>query len=270
MKRGGTISQILFFLFFLTAIQAGAQPAARAGTPAGKKRTHTWFTLDRADRPLGVGVFGGYANNSLYQGGAEYVRPGIIQRNGNGWMAGLALRWQIFNWLVLQADPVFITRVYANEQALYINEELSPHKNTTINSFIDLPLLVSFQVPLANHLRLTAGAGYYAGLWLASHEQGTNLMPPESPDGGEIASQDYNVERVLDPRRDNRFDHGAVMSVGIQYDFARFKPCHLSVFVEGRYWHGLSDLQKPYQRNLPPLMQSTLTVHAGILIQPEF
>ncbi|MDR2517195.1 MAG: PorT family protein [Spirochaetaceae bacterium] len=266
MKRERVLSQIMFFLFFLTAIPAAAQ----TGGVRGKKREHTWFTMSRVERPLGVGVYGGYANNSLYQGGAEYARPGIIQRNGNGWTAGLALRWQIFNWLALQADPAYITRSYSNFQAMYINDTLSPHTNTTTNSFIDVPLMLSFHAPLAENLRFTAGAGYYAGFWLASHEQGISLMPPGSPDSGEISSQSYNVERVLDPKRDNRFDHGAIASVGIQYDFTQFKPCHVSIFVEGRYWYGLSDLQKPYQRNLSPLMQSTLTVHAGILIQPEF
>jgi hypothetical protein len=50
------------------------------------------------------------------------------------------------------------------------------------------------------------------------------------------------------------------LGLGVQYNF---KP--VSVFIEGRYNYGLTDLHKQMQTNQIPYINDTWTVNAGVL-----
>lgn len=248
-------------VFFLAA--AGAQAQAEEDVQAaGNARTdggNTWFNLKAARNPWNIGLYGGYANNDLYQGGAEHSRPGKVWENGHGWTFGILARFQIFNWLALQTEAVFITKNYG----YYYRPFGYKMYNDTANSFVEFPLMLNLSIRPAGRgllagLRLYANAGGFLGVWAASHEKGRGLSVM-SDNPAYLYDKDYE----FDDRRDNRFEYGLAAGLGVQYEISR-----TSVFVECRYNHGLSDLQKTYQYKLAPQMNSTWTVQAGFLVNP--
>jgi hypothetical protein len=230
-----------------------------APTEADSGGNH-WFNLKPVEHPWYFGVYGGYAYNTLYQGGAENSRPGKTWESGHGLTIGLPVRFQIFNWLAVQVEPTFISKNYGYSLLL----QGTDYYNQTINSFVDLPVLVNLSVPLAgiNGLRLLVNGGFFLGVWVASHQEGrTHPLNQTNADPSGLFYE-YDEDYQFDDRQDNRFDGGITAGVGIQYERGGF-----SVFTEGRYHYSLSDLQKPYQtQDVSPLMNDTWTLQIGVLI----
>jgi hypothetical protein len=255
MKR---LYWLFVMFFFLAAVGAVAQEDAQA---EGNDRTegggNTWFNLRPAGNPWYVGLYGGYANNNLYQGGAEHSRPGKVWENGHGWTFGILARFQIFNWLAAQTETVFITKNYG----YYYHASGNKLYNDTTNNFVEFPLLLSLSIRpegggWATGLRLYANAGGFLGVWAASRETGQNLSA-----SSENPTYQYDKDYEFDDRRDNRFEYGLAAGAGVQYEIN-----WASVFIEFRYNHGLSDLQQAYQYKLVPQMNSTWTVQMGFLV----
>lgn len=245
------VNSCCFFVFCIALILKAAPMGAQT-----EGSRNPWFNLKLVEQPWYIGIYGGYANNTIYQGGAENSRPGKIWKNGHGFVAAIPARFQIFNWLALQMETVFITKNY---QYYYHSLGNKPY-NETINFFVDFPVLINLSVrPMGmTGLRLFVNGGAFLGLWAASYERGAN----------HTAASDKPIYRYagwyqFDKRRDNRFEYGLAAGIGVQYDIRRF-----GIFAEWRYYHGLSDLQKAYQYNLPPQMNSTWSVQCGILINP--
>jgi hypothetical protein len=221
-----------------------------------------WFSLKLVEHPWYFGVYGGYANNTLYQGGAENSRSGKTYESGPGWTIGIPLRFQIFNWLAVQVEPVFITKNYGYSSPLFGGN----YFNQTTNSFVDFPVLVNLSIPLAgiSGLRLFVNGGGFLGYWAASHEYGRSSPMEQTAEDPLGIYYEYDADYTFDERRDSRFDGGLVAGAGVQYEFRWF-----GVFAEWRYNYSLSDLQKPYQKqDFPPLMNDTWTVQLGIMINP--
>jgi hypothetical protein len=106
---------------------------------------NAWFNLTMPEHPWYFGIAGGYTKNTLYQGGAENYRPKETWEGADGWTLSLAARYQIFNWLAVQAEPTYITKNYRwRGQDIQIDTNVYDHEfNWTTNGFIDLPLLVN-------------------------------------------------------------------------------------------------------------------------------
>jgi hypothetical protein len=244
-----------FMLCACTLLWAPAYADAQTENGSGGNQ---WFSLKPVEHPWYFGVYGGYANNTLYQGGAENSRPGKTYESGYGWTIGVPVRFQIFDWLAVQAEPVFITKNYGYYSPVFGTD----YFNQTTNSFVDFPVLVNLSVPLPgiNGLRLFVNGGFFLGVWVTSHENGRTLSLSD-PRG---AYYEYDEDYEFDERRDSRFDGGLTAGAGVQYEFRWF-----GVFAEWRYNYSLSDLQKPYQKqDFSPLMNDTWTVQLGIMINP--
>jgi hypothetical protein len=246
MKRLRCLLVFGGILFVAASATAGGQTEG-GGNP--------WFNLNLVEHPWYLGVYGGYANNTLYQGGAEHIRAGKVWESGHGWTVGIPARYQIFNWLAVQAEAVFITKNYG----YYSHAPFNKPYNETTNSFVEFPLLASLSVNPAGitGLRLYINGGGFLGVWAASHEKGEIL------DSTDIVIYKYDEDYEFEDRRDNRFEAGLAGGAGIQYDIR-----WLSVFAEWRYNYGLTDLQKQYQYDLPPQINDTWTVQLGILVNP--
>jgi hypothetical protein len=245
---------------FFTAAGTNARTEVVARTEARTRGGgNTWFNLARVEHPWQLGLYAGYTNNTLYQGGAEHSRPGKIWESRSGWTGGIPVRFQIFNWLAVQAETVFITKNYSYYYHSYANR---PYNETT-NSFVEFPLLVNLSMRPAGEggaarVRLYINVGGFLGVWAASRETGSSLSIAST-----TTAHKYNEYYEFDDRRDNRFEYGLAAGLGVQYEIGI-----PSVFVEWRYNYGLSDLQKPYQYNLPPQMNNTWTIQLGIFFNP--
>jgi hypothetical protein len=238
-------------LFVAAAADAQTEGGSRTETSG-----NSWFNLKPVENPWNIGIYGGYANNTLYQGGAENSRPGKTWESGHGWTIGIPVRFQIFNWLAVQAEAVFITKNYSYHHRY----RSSGAYNYTANSFVELPLLASLwvRIPKIPELRLYINGGNFIGVWVDSHEKGRNL------DVISASTYGYSEKYEFDGRRDNRFEYGLAGGAGIQYETRL-----ADVFLEWRYNYGLSDLQKPYQRDLPPQINDTWTLQLGLFVNPR-
>ena len=78
---------------------------------------------------------------------------------------------------------------------------------------------------------------------------------------GDISSTKFEDETwEFDSKRDNRFDAGLIAGAGITLELYR----GLSLFAEGRYYYGLTDMQKQYMTFMVPHYNSTLAIQGGI------
>jgi hypothetical protein len=71
----------------------------------------------------------------------------------------------------------------------------------------------------------------------------------------------YDEKYAFDSRRDNRFEGGALVGVGLEY---RFTPVW-AVVAECRYHHSLSDMQKDYMKDRVPRYLNTFLFQVGVL-----
>jgi hypothetical protein len=256
----------LCFLGTLLALMANL-PAYAQEQGGEKSRLASWFTVRTVEHPWYFGAYGGWTSNTLYQGGAENYRPTQAWDSGEGWTAGLIARYQIFNWLGVQAEPSYITKNYTTR---WTGDYEHLGKNTTTNGFVEFPFMANLSIGLIGNdnarLRLFVNAGFFMGAWVYSREQG---MAPILQDtnplyGTSTDTSAYDTPYTFDERRDNRFDAGFLAGFGAQFDFKAF-----SVFAECRFNYAFTDLQKQYQKyDFAPQMNDTWSVQAGILINP--
>jgi hypothetical protein len=201
-----------------------------------------------------IGLSGGYTNNSLYTSTAG--RPLTGYERGHGFEFAIPARYQISPWFAVQAELQYIQRNYTWRRTGQFDRVYS----TVKNSFLDLPLLANFSLG-GKRLRVFANAGVYAGLWINSRRKGVQIENTQDPfNSGVVFYHEYDERVEFDSRRDSRFEAGLLAGLGLQY---ALKPCTL--FLEGRYYYGLTDLQQDYGYNMVPRMNDTLAVTMGIL-----
>jgi hypothetical protein len=247
-----TIKKLCGAVFLFFAFIAGA------GTVFAQETERTdWLSRWRPENRWYMGIYAGYARNTLYMGGAETLEYLKTYEPGNGWTIGLPARYRIFTWLAVQAEPTFITRNYTVRQNGALGEKLNIYDDHT-NSFVDFPLMVHFELPvMESAFSLFANTGAYLGVWAASRRQGREVILPGKL---EYAAADYDEYYEFDGRYDNRFNAGLLLGLGVQYNF---KP--VSVFLEWRYNYGLTDLHKQIQLNQIPYMNDTWTINTGVM-----
>jgi hypothetical protein len=215
-----------------------------------------WFSAQRPDKRWYIGVYGGYAHNTIYMGGGDKLEYFKEYQPGHGWTIGVPVRYHFFNWLAVQGEPAFITKNYRTQRT----GEYAALYDEYTNSFIDFPLFLHFKFPVLNTgLTFFVNGGGFLGFWAASHWQGNGIA---LIGGGAIAY--YEADHAFDSQYDNRFDGGLLLGLGVQYDL---KP--VSFFVEWRYNYSVTDLHQEVQRNQTPYMNDTWTIHAGVLFNAE-
>jgi hypothetical protein len=238
-----------------------------AGEAKGADEAGAWWTLDAVEHPWHFGVQAGYVYNTLYQGGAEGHYTTGSWHGGHGWHAALLVRYQIFNWRAVQAEPAYIQKNYRLKwSGAY--ERFNWYNDTT-NGFIDFSLLAHLSTALdaRRRVRLFATGGGFAGVWAHGGDAGLGLAAQSGhPFYGWTTSSvhRYDVDYAFDDERDNRFDGGLLCGLGVQLDREAF-----SVFLECRLHYGFTDLQKTYQaRAFAPKMNDALSILVGVLIRP--
>ncbi|GMO18524.1 MAG: PorT family protein [Spirochaetaceae bacterium] len=206
----------------------------------------------QSDDPLWYfGAWGGYAHNSIYQGGV--TAPATENEDGHGIAAGLSVRFMPLKWIGARFDPMYVQKNYGSRRIVPNYPEFS---DTTTNHFLDGVFLAHFNLPIfETGFSVFANTGAYIGLWLASYEKGSE----ESPSGIGIY---YYDEKYEFQDKDDRFDYGLAFGAGIQYNWSV-----ISLFVEWRMLYALSDLRKKSETDFYlPLKNDTWTLHIGFLI----
>ncbi|MFR9602776.1 MAG: porin family protein [Rikenellaceae bacterium] len=204
---------------------------------------------------IAVGVSGGYTYNTLDAEVGYYYTMDYKSRGG--YSVSLPVEYsfagQGVEWLALRVEPSLITKNYTYERlyGTYIVDQ----QNYT-NAFVDLPIMAKFAIQSG---RFTGylNAGGYIGYWASSSSFGY-YSTFEYQDFTHI----YFDERIeFDSRKDNRFEAGLVLGLGVEYEITQRVGC----FVEAKYMHSLTDMQKDYMINQYPRYNSTILAQVGVM-----
>jgi hypothetical protein len=196
----------------------------------------------------------GYANNQLYTSTAG--RTYTEYENGHGFDIAIPARYQFNPWFGAQAELAYIRKNYT----LRRTGSFAEMYNEVSNGFIELPLMAHFSLGWEN-IRFFANTGAYFGFWTDSYRKGVTAEKTNDPwQPGTTYYYEYEEDAEFDDRRDARFDAGLLLGLGIQY---AFKVC--TIFLEGRYYYGVTDLQQNYQYDMVPRMNNTFSIRAGVL-----
>lgn len=213
------------------------------------------FHISTVSAQWKVGVQAGYTHNSLSTtSGYAYDRNyGAL----GGFTVGIPVQYEFVDWFALQADLSYTQKNYSlSRSGAY--EAL--HSDTK-NGFMQLPVYARFSFG-GEKLRGFVNAGAYVGYWVSSKTKGAQGQYfYEIIDGQDKAPYPFDEKVPFDSRRDNRFDGGLMTGIGLQYQLT---PC-IQLLLEGRYYRGLSDLQKDYMLNRIHRYNDTFTVQFGCM-----
>jgi hypothetical protein len=111
-----------------------------------------------------------------------------------------------------------------------------------------------------SRLRGFLNAGAFLGVWVDSHRHGKALEGLSDIWTGITNLYEFDEDVEFESIRDNLFDAGLLIGLGIQYEW---EP--VTFFIEGRFNYGLTDLQKKYMYELLPRINDTFVITAGVL-----
>ncbi len=202
-----------------------------------------------------VGVQTGYTHNSLStESGYAYDRHYDAL---GGFTVGVPVQYEFANWFALQADLSYTQKNYA----LYRSGTYADVRSETRNGFMQLPVYTHFSFG-EEKLRGFINAGAYMGYWIASRTEGAQFQYfYQIIDSNAQAPFHFDEKVPFDNRRDNRFDGGLMTGLGIQYQLTPY----IQLVVEGRYYRGLSDLQKDYMLKQMHRYNDTFTLQIGCM-----
>ena len=183
-----------------------------------------------------------------------------------GFSASVPVRYEFKDWLAVQTELAYVQKNYGLWRSGYhegIGEDLTNH-------YLSVPILAHFSFG-SEKLRGYLDGGFYIGGWLASRREGGQLGTFPVTEDGNAAPDDwdspiypiisYDEKYEFDSRRDNRFEGGALIGVGIEYQLNE----RLALQGGCRYYHSLSDVQKDYMIGRVPRYLGTFDFHVGLL-----
>jgi hypothetical protein len=199
-----------------------------------------------------AGLYSGYTYNSIFSsvGYRSFTEYG----NGHGYVVGIPAGYSITDWFTVYIEPSIIAKSYMLLRTGYVAGTEQNWRNT----YFQMPLVAQFSFGGKN-IRGFVSLGGYAGGWTNSHTWGwyresTSFV---SEYGKEYFY--YFRENVkFDKERDNRFDGGLLIGLGLKYDFTGW-----GIFAEARYYCSLSDMQKNYMYEQVPRYNDTYVFTIG-------
>ena len=208
-------------------------------------------TLDK----FAFGVVGGWVENEPIITMPTYADDMKYLKN-SGATFGATVKYNFTNWLVARADLLWIQKNYkmnrtANNSASILNSDYT-------NNYFSMPIMA--QVQFGYRFKVFAYFGGYVGYWMSGKRSGQTYSMDYLLYNDDNATQYTDETWEFDSRRDNRFDVGLVYGIGVSlnvYD-------NFVVSAEGRYYYGLTDIQKNYMQNRIPHYNTTLAIQGGI------
>ena len=173
-----------------------------------------------------------------------------------GFTVGVPVRYSFFDWLDVQADVSYVQKNYKKQRSSF-NGLLS---TDTHNHYLQLPLFARFSFG-GYKVRGFLSAGGYMGYWLSSRVSGIHALSGVFPESKDNDIYYFDEKMPFNSERDNRFEAGLTGGVGEQYQATP----KIQFFVEGRYYHGLTDMQKKYQYGRVPRYNSTIAFQIGCM-----
>ncbi len=178
-------------------------------------------------------------------------RPFSKYEDRGGFVAGVPLGYKITDWFSVYAELSAVQKNYRFTRTEFYPGPMSYYHNVR-NTYMQLPVMARFSFGGKN-LRGFCALGGFVGFWAGSHIKGLNFDSDDMP-------YKYDEKFSFDKRRDNRVEAGLTAGAGLEYNLKNF----CTFVVEGRFYYGLTDLQKNYMLQQIPRYNSTVVVQAGV------
>lgn len=212
------------------------------------------FHISSTSAQWKVGVQAGYTHNSLSTA-SGYAYDRNYDTLG-GFTVGVPVQYEFVDWFALQADLSYTQKNYSS----YRSGRYEEVQSDTRNGFMQLPVYARFSFG-GEKLRGFINAGAYVGCWVSSKTKGAQRQYFYLIDQKAVAPYHFDEKVPFDSRRDNRFDGGLMAGVGLQYQLTP----RVQLLAEGRYYRGLTDLQKNYMLKQIHRYNDTFTLQVGCM-----
>ncbi len=199
-----------------------------------------------------IGLQGGAAFNTLETSSSYGYDRHYAGRTS--FTVGIPVRYEFTDWFALQAEVSYLQKNYGMHRTDFMSENYYDYTN----DFLDIPLFARFSFG-GEKLRGYTLVGGYVGGWLSSHVKGKQPFYFAGIDEDDI--YEFDDDMPFDSRRDNRFDAGLAAGLGLQWQVSPL----LEIFAEGRYYYGLTDMQKDYMLRQVPRYNSTFSIQLGVM-----
>jgi hypothetical protein len=216
---------------------------------------------------LSVGLEIGYSSNYLITNisNLSFTR---YEPQG-GYTVAIPVQYDLNGWFALYSNPGIIQKNYNYARSGFFEGIHELHKNT----YVQLPLLGRFSFG-GEKLKGFVDIGVYGAYWAAGHISGSepNILNPgtetynsSNPNGiyDIINRYDFSEKYSFNSTRDNRFEFGGILGLGIRYEIAKV----WQVFLEGKKIQPVTDQQKKYMTNQVPRYNSTYCFTAGVMLR---
>ena len=225
---------LFFILFFLYTLMSNAQ--WRIGITGGA--TYNQYSIDNH-----------YMSDWHFKGAW-----GKIPTNGyNIYISTLGLmgQYDFCDWFGIRADFNWTMKDHRQYRTML------PTDYETLNSYIQLPIMVSFSFG-GQKVRGFLNAGIYGGYWLCSYDYGNQQFLMSST----TMSGTFKKEFV--EKRDQRFDFGLVGGLGVEWRFKLLKKDWAWQIIEARIYYSTLSTQKDYMKIRDPRYNTTLALQSGL------
>jgi hypothetical protein len=250
---GRVTTTCLFFL--LTIIKAGGQDDDQ----------YKEIDLPNA-HAFSIGLEAGWTTNYLITNisNLSFTRYEAL----GGYTLAIPLQYSFNTWFALYSNPGIIQKNYVYKRSGFFEGIREVHHN----GYLQLPILARFSFG-GRRLKGFLNLGVYGAYWAWGRISGSepNILNPgtqtynsANPAGifDVINRYDFNQPYQFNSVRDQRFEFGGILGVGVQYDFMN----GFTAFVEGRKAQPITDQQKNYMSNQIPRYNSTYAFSFGFMI----
>jgi outer membrane protein with beta-barrel domain len=210
-----------------------------------------------------MGLEGGLSNNTYQTNIAN--RAATVLAGATGFNLAFTFRYRISPWLYAAAAPGLVQKGYSMNRT----DSLAGEYERYMNTYWQLPIGISLAHDW-HRLRGTLDPGLYAGYWLYGRVKGSmaDIFSATSNNGaaGQTSEQfqlsSYNKPYSFLSQRDNRWEEGWYLGLGLQFHMSGSGPCWLT--ASGKYNQSLTTQEKAPDNPIPAYNR-TLTFSIGVI-----
>jgi hypothetical protein len=183
-----------------------------------------------------------------------------------GYLVGVRVEYSLNKWMSICSNLSWLQKNYKIERTDFF---VGVYEKFT-NSYLQLPVFSQFSFGdkrVKGFLNIGGYIAYWKSAWVKGSE-GNILNPVDTvyfnsnPNTFLEENKPYNYDQAYEfnSTRDNRFELGWLLGLGVSYDAKKYK-----LFIEGRLTQATSDQQKKYMINQVARYNQTYSLSAGFL-----
>lgn len=138
------------------------------------------------------------------------------------------------------------------------------------NNYLQLPIMAQYRTGEWKKFSAYVQAGVFAAYWISARQQGAapdiyDLIDEPNGSGGSTSYfriKQYDEKYAFNSMKDQRFDAGAIGSIGINYHYNH----KLRFFVEARYSQSFNSYEKDYMQGLQRQKYQTASAILGCMM----